>query len=270
MYGRIDGNGSEELDSGMPRAASTMGLVRADMTQHLLKDHRAATAPDLLAGRVMKFHRASPLADLSYLALPGLTSRVAVKFGARVPKSVSGLGRRNASYMRLETLNKKEKELEGLSLGEDYAEETAGLTPALGKSVAVALLSSAMYGFNGANMNTQAGVQRAALGIPGSAGATGDNIWSACVSLFCIGALLGCNLSGSLADKWGRKKFLLVSAVIFAMGGILEAACALPPAPLSGPAYARIALLIVGRLVTGVACGGATVVVPMYLGEVSC
>lgn len=31
----------------------------------------------------------------------------------------------------------------------------------------------------------------------------------------------------------------------------------------------RVAVLMGGRLVSGIACGGATVVVPLYLGEVS-
>jgi MFS family permease len=178
--------------------------------------------------------------------------------------------------MRLESIGQRQAsaDLEFPLLGDDgdeeYVDESVGLTPALSKSVGVALISSFMYGYNGANMNTQAGVQRVALGIPVGGGAAADNVWSLCVSLFCIGALLGCNLSGSLADTWGRKKYLLVSAVIFAVGGLLEAACALPAAPADGgPAFARIALLVAGRLVTGVACGGATVVVPMYLGEVS-
>jgi hypothetical protein len=43
---------------------------------------------------------------------------------------------------------------------------------------------------------------------------------------------------------------------------------AAPTSP-STPAWTRIGLLVLGRLVTGVACGGSTVVVPMYLGEVS-
>ena len=35
------------------------------------------------------------------------------------------------------------------------------------------------------------------------------------------------------------------------------------------PCTARVGLLIIGRAVTGIACGGATVVVPIYLGEIS-
>ena len=263
----------------VPRALSAMGLARTDslagIKQSLLRQGRSETLGDLRSARIVKFNRGSALADLSYLALPGLTSRVARR--ARIPTTAAtDTVSRTASYLRLEMigasasgLSAAEREQLLPSGGDEYVEET-GLTPALGKSVGVALISSFMYGFNGANMNTQAGVQRAALGIPTSAGASADNVWALCVSLFCIGALLGCNLSGSLADKWGRKKYLLVSSFIFAAGGALEAACALPPAPAGGgPAVARIAMLIVGRLVTGVACGGATVVVPMYLGEVS-
>lgn len=286
MEQRSDSSGASAPKPGafLPRATSAMGLVRNDslsgLKASLLKQGRAETLSDLRLARIVRFNRASALADLSYLALPGLTTRVARR--ARIPSSAARGGAgipKNASYLRLEQIGASrtgglgEAELEALLLGqEEYVEETAGLTPALAKSAAVALLSSFMYGYNGGNMNTQAGVQRAALGIPSDAGAQADSVWSLCVSLFCVGALLGCNLSGALADSWGRKRYLLASAAIFAAGGLLEAACALPPAPppeVGGPAWARIGLLIAGRLVTGVACGGATVVVPMYLGEVS-
>eukprot|EP00302_Diacronema_sp_CCMP2436_P010545 CAMPEP_0179902576 /NCGR_PEP_ID=MMETSP0982-20121206/40643_1 /TAXON_ID=483367 /ORGANISM="non described non described, Strain CCMP 2436" /LENGTH=571 /DNA_ID=CAMNT_0021801743 /DNA_START=19 /DNA_END=1735 /DNA_ORIENTATION=+ len=246
----------------------------SEVKQRLLAGERRNTVGNIFAGvpRVVKFDRSSPLADLAYIAQPGITSRVST----RASMAAGGLGAHNASYLRLTALDSNTKQGElGLTgdayEDEQYVEENAGFTPALKQTVGVALLSSFSFGYNNGNMNTQAGVQRAALGIPNSAGASADNVWALSVSLFCVGALLGCNLSASLADKWGRKKFLLISAAVYLIGGLLEAACVLPPALAhpTGPVWSRIALLIVGRLVTGVACGGSTVVVPMYLGEVS-
>ena len=60
--------------------------------------------------------------------------------------------------------------------------------------------------------------------------------------------------------------------MIFVIGGLVEAASAIPEcAPTGGwrPCTTRVGTLIVGRAISGIACGGATVVVPMYLGEIA-
>ena len=51
-----------------------------------------------------------------------------------------------------------------------------------------------------------------------------DSMWALVVSIFCLGALLGCNASAQLADRWGRKTFLLWNTAIFVLGALLEAA----------------------------------------------
>jgi SP family facilitated glucose transporter-like MFS transporter 1 len=45
-----------------------------------------------------------------------------------------------------------------------------------------------------------------------------DIQWAAIVSSFCIGGLIGSYLAGSLADSWGRKKFLLLNNLCFLLG----------------------------------------------------
>ena len=117
-------------------------------------------------------------------------------------------------------------------------------------------------------MNTAAAM-RASLGVPSVdpttmlASPDNDNIWGFCVSIFCLGALAGCSLGASLSDQLGRRKMLLGSSVVYGLGGVLEASASLL-GPLGG-----VSLLLAGRVVTGVACGATTVVVPMYLGEIS-
>ena len=81
--------------------------------------------------------------------------------------------------------------------------------------------------------------------------------WSIAVAIFCIGGLLGSMSGGKAADHIGRKNFLIANNVAFIAGGLCES--------LAG----GIALLSLGRLAIGIGCGGATVVVPMYLGEIA-
>lgn len=72
-----------------------------------------------------------------------------------------------------------------------------------------------------------------------------------------IGAVIGAVTSGKLSDFLGRKKMIIVNAIIFSIGAL-------------GCAFANtIQLLIVMRIIIGVAIGITSYVVPMYIAEVS-
>lgn len=72
-----------------------------------------------------------------------------------------------------------------------------------------------------------------------------------------LGAVLGAITSGKLSDYLGRKKMIIVNAVIFTIGAI-------------GCAYASsVSFLIAMRLVVGVAIGITSYVVPMYIAEIA-
>ena len=68
-----------------------------------------------------------------------------------------------------------------------------------------------------------------------------------------VGALLG----GRLADLFGRRRLLIVTAIIFGVGGI---ACAAATSP---------AILVLGRIIVGLGIGLASGTVPVYISEVS-
>jgi sugar porter (SP) family MFS transporter len=72
-----------------------------------------------------------------------------------------------------------------------------------------------------------------------------------------IGAVLGALSSGRLTDIFGRKKVILVTSVIFAIGAILTGA-----APTPG-------FLAGSRIVLGVAIGISSFTVPLYISEIS-
>jgi len=77
------------------------------------------------------------------------------------------------------------------------------------------------------------------------------------VSGVLLGATIGAIIGGRLADRFGRRRILLVTATIFGVGAL---ASALSPSP---------AVLIISRIVLGVAIGLASTTVPVYLSEVS-
>ncbi|AKL98500.1 sugar porter family MFS transporter [Endomicrobium proavitum] len=77
------------------------------------------------------------------------------------------------------------------------------------------------------------------------------------VSAILFGAIMGAAMIGYFADRFGRKKMVLISAFIFAAGAI---ASALSP---------NAEILIFSRIILGVAVGGASALVPLYLAEMA-
>jgi sugar porter (SP) family MFS transporter len=72
-----------------------------------------------------------------------------------------------------------------------------------------------------------------------------------------LGALFGALLAGLLADRIGRRRTILVAAVLFCVGAALEAA-----AP-------GTAVLVVGRFTVGFGVGVASVAAPLYAAEMA-
>ncbi|MFG2126525.1 sugar porter family MFS transporter [Streptomyces sp. NPDC048751] len=76
-------------------------------------------------------------------------------------------------------------------------------------------------------------------------------------SSLLLGAALGAITGGRLSDARGRRRTILTLAVIFFVGAL---GCTLAP---------NVAVMVVARFVLGLAVGGASVTVPVYLAEVS-
>jgi SP family galactose:H+ symporter-like MFS transporter len=77
------------------------------------------------------------------------------------------------------------------------------------------------------------------------------------VSSVLLGSLLGAAIGGVLADRLGRRKLLIITAIVFGCGAI-------------GAALAPVTVwLIVARLVAGTAIGIASFVAPLYISEIA-
>ena len=77
------------------------------------------------------------------------------------------------------------------------------------------------------------------------------------VSILIFGAAIGALIGGRLADKYGRRSNILMLACIFAFGTV---GCVLSP---------TWEVLAFFRFILGLAVGGASATVPVYLAEVS-
>lgn len=100
-----------------------------------------------ISDRSGTFSRTSSLADLAYIALPGLTSRVT----------------RNRSAVSLANLSDAFSDVPEV---ESPVYMEGGVSSSLVHTIGVALLSTLLYGYNNGNMNTPAFAMRASLGIP--------------------------------------------------------------------------------------------------------
>jgi MFS transporter, SP family, solute carrier family 2 (myo-inositol transporter), member 13 len=77
------------------------------------------------------------------------------------------------------------------------------------------------------------------------------------VSLAQLGAFFGSLLAGPLADRIGRKKVIMVADFLFTVGaGMMAFSPTIP-------------ILMAGRIVVGLGVGIASMIVPVYLAEVS-
>ncbi len=115
-------------------------------------------------------------------------------------------------------------------------------------AVLVAVTLQFVLGFNNSVMNAPASVV-----FPGHTTAE----WSVAVSAFAIGGPFGALVGGPLADELGRRRAILLTTVIFFIGGVI-----MTFAP-------NVYWLIPARLVIGLASGLCSVLIPVYLGEVA-
>ncbi len=77
------------------------------------------------------------------------------------------------------------------------------------------------------------------------------------VSSVLVGCTIGAGIAGTLSDRFGRKKTMLVTAVLFTAGGLGQA---LAPS---------LEFLIIFRILCGMGIGMASMLSPMYIAEVS-
>jgi SP family galactose:H+ symporter-like MFS transporter len=116
--------------------------------------------------------------------------------------------------------------------------------------VAVAALGGLLFGYD-------TGVISGAILFIKQSFSLSDRLQEIVVSAVLVGAVIGAAGGGRLADRFGRRRLIILSAVVFSVGAI-------------GTAFTpSIALLIAGRIVVGIAIGIASFIAPMYISELA-
>jgi SP family sugar:H+ symporter-like MFS transporter len=82
-------------------------------------------------------------------------------------------------------------------------------------------------------------------------------VQGAVVAGLLLGAMIGAALAGRLSDRMGRRRLIIIAAVVFTGGALLAAF-----SPTVG-------ILIAARFIIGLAVGSAALVVPLYLAEIA-
>ncbi|WP_323693934.1 sugar porter family MFS transporter [Staphylococcus pseudintermedius] len=77
------------------------------------------------------------------------------------------------------------------------------------------------------------------------------------VSSMLVGAIVGAGLSGPLSEKLGRRRLVFMISIVFIIGALI-----LGLAP-------TMEILVLGRVIIGLAVGGSTAIVPVYLSELA-
>jgi len=191
---------------------------------------RSRSAPELKKLELELF------TETPFLAFPGIGSRV------------------NSFYQNLEHHSQAMLSRKSSHTTDHDAKLTVafedGATKALLWCVFQGLIQALNYGYNISILNVPKDRIESDLNI-------NDTKLSSLNSCFCIGSIAGAFFGGWFSDRFGRKNFLLFNDLLWmAAGGVLFRA----------DSYL---LMVIGRSIAGFAGGGATVVVPSYLGEIS-
>lgn len=88
--------------------------------------------------------------------------------------------------------------------------------------------------------------------------AQATNINSNCVSILQAGAFFGCFLIWPVTARFGRRLSIAFSSLVFCVGGVLQVVNT-----------HSIGIFYVGRIISGLGVGAATVLVPMFCAEMA-
>ena len=87
---------------------------------------------------------------------------------------------------------------------------------------------------------------------------SGAGFWKGLMTAMIeLGALIGALNQGWIADKYSRKYSVVMAAILFAIGSVIQTASV------------SYAMLVVGRLVGGLGIGMLSMVAPLYISEIS-
>jgi SP family arabinose:H+ symporter-like MFS transporter len=133
----------------------------------------------------------------------------------------------------------------------------SGIGGANGQSLSYVILLSAITAISGFLFGYNTAVINGVLLFLRRQFATSDLHAEIATSAVLVGALLGAAAASMVGDRYGRKKSLMFSAVLFTVS------------PLAAAAANSVAVFSAARLLGGLAIGLASVLTPVYIAEIS-
>lgn len=128
----------------------------------------------------------------------------------------------------------------------------------LGLVAVIATFGGLLFGYDTGVLNGALGFMRTDPALTGGEGLELSGFRVGLITaILLIGAAIGAVLGGRLSDRFGRRRLILILAVVFFFAAV---GCVVAPTYVS---------LLVFRFGLGLAVGGASVTVPVYLGEVA-
>jgi sugar porter (SP) family MFS transporter len=127
---------------------------------------------------------------------------------------------------------------------------TETLNPFVVASAAVAALGGFLFGFD-------TGIISGALLFIKQEFGLSAGLQQLVVGSLLLAAVVGALLGGPITDVWGRKKTLILAALIFGVGALVAS---------FSP---NLAVLVVARVLLGLAIGIASMIVPVYIAEIA-
>jgi sugar porter (SP) family MFS transporter len=134
--------------------------------------------------------------------------------------------------------------------GEHAQVVTETLNPFVIASAAVAALGGFLFGFD-------TGIISGALLFIKQEFGLSAGLQQLVVGSLLLAAVVGALLGGPISDAWGRKKTLILAALIFGVGALVAS---------FSP---NLAVLVVARVLLGLAIGIASMIVPVYIAEIA-
>jgi SP family sugar:H+ symporter-like MFS transporter len=120
----------------------------------------------------------------------------------------------------------------------------------VGAIVSVATIGGLLFGYDSGAVNgTQAGLK--------AAFALDDNGLGFTVGSLLVGCAAGAFTAGRMADRFGRKRIMVLAAILFLTGALVQG--------LTG----NHTLFVIARFFGGMAVGAASVLSPAYISEVA-
>jgi SP family xylose:H+ symportor-like MFS transporter len=134
----------------------------------------------------------------------------------------------------------------------------------------VATLGGLLFGYDTAVISGTVSALNYYFVLPrGLAEISANSLLGFTVSSALIGCVIGGAIAGFMSNKFGRKKSLMISAVLFMITSIGSSIPEIGFAPVGHGGYMVLTQFIIYRIIGGVGVGMASLLSPLYIAEIS-